>query len=176
MAEWPFSPDANNSAVSSNSGKSGSTVSQGSKPVSGSSSSSGKSSSGSGKSSCTPYTIHHDAVTHQETTYTTVHHDAVTTQQWVEESPAWDENQYVGMKYICNDCGAVFDNIGSLEDHTWGIHNANNFHSEEVYNTVHHDATGHYETVVTQAAYDEQVPSGTKTVVDQAAWDEQGCK
>lgn len=182
--------DTGSSKASSESGKSGNSgtsSSNASKPAGGSSASSSsgksssgsnKSSSGSGKTSCTPYTIHHDAVTHQETTYTTVHHDAVTTQQWVEESPAWDEQVPTGeYQYVCGVCHQTFSSDDALDQHFGTVHNwQGNYWSEPIYTSVHHEAKGHYETVVTQAAYDEQVPSGTKTVVDQAAWDEQGCK
>lgn len=53
-------------------------------------------------------TIHHDAVTHQEPTYTTVHHDAVYENVWIEDSAAWDE--VVGYRAIveCTDCWATF--------------------------------------------------------------------
>ena len=165
------------SNTSSDSGKSGSSASHGSKPAGGSSNSSGKSSSNSGKKACTPYTIHHDAVTHQETTYTTVHHDAVTTQQWVEESPAWDQQVDTGKGVaVCGVCGKTFNTADEVCDHIAIVHKGTgNYWVEPVYETVHHEAKGHYETVVTQAAYDEQVPSGTKTVVDQAAWDETVC-
>lgn len=169
---------SNTSSESGKSGNSGTSSSNASKPAGGSSNSSGKSSSNSGKKACTPYTIHHDAVTHQETTYTTVHHDAVTTQQWVQDTAAWDEQVDTGKGVaVCGNCGRKFNSAREVGEHIQTDHDGyGNYWVEPVYETVHHDATGHYETVVTQAAYDEQVPSGTKTVVDQAAWDETGCK
>ena len=175
---------SSNTASDSGTGSSNNSGSTASKSASGTSSNSSSSNSSSNKSTnsskkaCTPYTIHHDAVTHQETTYTTVHHDAVTTQQWVQDTAAWDEKVDTGNAvYVCGVCHQKFSTDSELVLHMSNVHGGvGNYWSEPEYTTVHHDATGHYETVVTQAAYDEQVPSGTMTVVDQAAWDETGCK
>lgn len=179
------------SNTSSESGKSGNsgTSSNASKPAGGasasnssgkSSSGSNKSSSGSGKTSCTPYTIHHDATGHYENT---------TTQQWVQDSaawdetvvdsPAWDEQVDTGEAvYVCNQdgCGQQFNTLSEWRSHHYSVHNGiggyypapkyTTVHHDAVTHVVHHDATGHYEPVVT----------GQQWVQDSAAWDEQGCK
>ena len=110
----------------------------------------------------------------------TVHHDAVTTQQWVQDSAAWDETVVDQAAYdepiytwmpllVCNDpsCGFQTSSVQEMGEHTietgHTYHNApyqvqtGTQHHDAVTHVVHHDATGHYETVVTQAAYDETV-------------------
>lgn len=157
------------SNTSSDSGKSGSSASQGSKPAGGSSNSSSgsKTSNTSGRSS-------------KSQTCRTVHHDAVTTQQWVQDSAAWDETVVDQAAYdepiytwmpllVCNDpsCGFQTSSVQEMGEHAietgHTYHNApyqvqtGTQHHDAVTHVVHHDATGHYETVVTQAAYDETV-------------------
>lgn len=164
------SSDSGNSAVSSNSGKSGSTVSQGSKPaVSSSNSSSGsKSSNTSGNSSKsqTCKTVHHDATGHYENT---------TTQQWVQDSAAWDETvvdqeAWTEPGYqICNGCGYKTTSDADIAEHCIDEGSTYRYvasvYHPAVTHTVHHDATGHYETVVT----------GQQWVQDSAAYDETVC-
>ena len=160
---------------SSSSGKSGSTVSQGSKPaISSSNSSSGSktsNTSGSSSKSQTCKTVHHDATGHYENT---------TTQQWVQDSAAWDEtvvdqaayDEITGSVYKC-ECGQTFSTDGDLEYHIAVAHGGSSgyttvpsyTHHDAVTHVVHHDATGHYETVVT----------GQQWVQDSAAWDETVC-
>ena len=154
------SSDSGNSAVSSNSGKSGSTASQGSKPAGGSSNSS------SGNKSQTCKTVHHDA---------TGHYENVTSQQWVQDTAAYDETVVDQAAYNdpgyykCNYCGYTTSDINDIYDHceqdggTFS-HIAGTYHPA-VTHTVHHDATGHYETVVT----------GQQWVQDSAAYDETVC-
>lgn len=173
----------NSSNTSSNSGKSGSTVSQGSKPAGGSSSSSSGSkssnTSGSSSKSQTCKTVHHDATGHYENT---------TTQQWVQDSAAWDETVVDQAAWdeqmdtgegvvVCNQggCGQQFNSVREWAIHDEIVHNGVGgyyvapkyvtVHHDAVTHVVHHDATGHYETVVT----------GQQWVQDSAAWDETVC-
>lgn len=89
---------------------------------------------------------------------TTVHHDAVTEQVWVQDSAAWDEPVY-GTKVVCG-CGAIFDNDNQWEQHSIdGCPYGYSVQSVQT-GTVHHEATGHYETKVVQDAYDETVTTG----------------
>ena len=117
---------------------------------------------------------------------TTVHHDAVTEQVWVVDQAAydeevvieaaWDEEVETGeWQYVCASCGfatqseSELDNhlVATLEDpnHTGSYYSApvtTTVHHEAVTETVHHDEEGHYETKVTQEAYDETVVTGQK--------------
>ena len=72
---------------------------------------------------------------------------AQTEQRWVQDSAAWDEQVQTG-EIIKASCGATF---GSVDE--WFAHQARNHSCSYTvvpnYNTVHHDATGHYETVTT---------------------------
>ena len=158
------------SSTSSNSGKSGSTASQGSKPAGGSSNSSSGSNtsntSGSSSKSQTCKTVHHDATGHYENT---------TTQQWVQDSAAWDETVVDQAAWtepgyqICNGCGYKTTSDADIAEHC-GDEGSTYRYVASVYHpavthTVHHDATGHYETVVT----------GQQWVQDSAAYDETVC-
>ncbi len=177
------SSNNSSSSSSSNSNKTSSSGSTSSSSGSSYSSNSGSSSSNSSSSSSSTTTHTHDWVAE----YTTVHHDAVTKvvhhdavthteQVWVQDSAAWDEQ--VKSSYsvvVCNGCGAEFANDNAWESHSVsylenGDISHGGYHVDVRYNytTVHHDATGHYETktVTDQAAYDE-------TVVVTAAYDEQ---
>ena len=174
------SSNSENSGTGSSSGKSGSTASQGSKPAGGSSNSSSGSktsnTSGSSSKSQTCKTVHHDATGHYENT---------TTQQWVQDSAAWDETVVDQAAYdeqvnsgrvaVCNECGQTFNSDEEwfihddiAHDGEGGYHPAPKYvtvHHDAVTHVVHHDATGHYETVVT----------GQQWVQDSAAWDETVC-
>ena len=72
---------------------------------------------------------------------------AQTEQRWVQDSAAWDEQVQTG-EIIKASCGATF---GSVDE--WFAHQTRNHSCSYTvvpnYNTVHHDATGHYETVTT---------------------------
>ena len=72
---------------------------------------------------------------------------AQTEQRWVQDSAAWDEQVQTG-ESIKASCGATF---GSVDE--WFAHQTRNHSCSYTvvpnYNTVHHDATGHYETVTT---------------------------
>lgn len=158
------------SNTSSDSGKSGSTASQGSKPAGGSSNSSSGSktstTSGNSSKSQTCKTVHHDATGHYENT---------TTQQWVQDSAAWDETvvdqeAWTEPGYqICDGCGYKTTSDDDIVDHCSREKSTYRYvHSvyhPAVTHTVHHDATGHYETVVT----------GQQWVQDSAAYDETVC-
>lgn len=171
----------NSSNTSSDSGNSGSTVSQGSKPAGGSSNSSSGSkssnTSGSSSKSQTCKTVHHDATGHYENT---------TTQQWVQDSAAWDETVVDQAAWdepiytwkdvhVCKNCGYQTDDIQAIGEHCFAEGSTyktleyqvqtGTQHHDAVTHVVHHDATGHYETVVT----------GQQWVQDSAAWDETVC-
>lgn len=72
---------------------------------------------------------------------------AQTEQRWVQDSAAWDEQVQTG-EIIKASCGATF---GSVDE--WFAHQTRNHSCSYTvvpnYNTVHHDATGHYEAVTT---------------------------
>lgn len=101
-------------------------------------------------------TVHHDAVTHtvhHDAVYTTVHHDQVT-----HEEPVYE------WRTFCYKCGA--DITGHLADHA-DAGCRSSYYTDYV-------QTG-TETVVDQAAWDEQVctqEAWDETIVDQEAWDE----
>lgn len=84
--------------------------------------------------------------------YETVHHEAVTEQVWVEDSPAttkWIYECYCGQKFNSVDEYIAHDKAMGVngDDSHYGYH----FWEETV------PATGHYETKIIKAAYDEQV-------------------
>ena len=87
---------------------------------------------------------------------TTVHHDAVTEQVWVQDSAAWDEDVYE-TRTICS-CGADITNNVMLHyaDGCTGSYSNQSIKT----GSIHHDATGHYETKVIQQAYDETITTG----------------
>lgn len=73
---------------------------------------------------------------------------------WVQDSAAWDEPVYsTVVKYRCQACGALFDNLDELMDHADAVHNSESSYSTKAVQvqtgTRHHDATGHYEQQVT---------------------------
>ncbi len=171
-----------NSSSSSSSNKTNNSGTSSSSSGSSSSSNSGSSSSNSSSSSSSTTThthnwvaeyttVHHDAVTKS------VHHDAVThtEQVWIQDSEAYDEQVQTSYAVItCNGCGQEFLSASAWDDHcayyvSLGDYSHGGYTIEARYNTttVHHEATGHYETktVTDQAAYDE-------TVVVTAAYDE----
>ena len=94
--------------------------------------------------------VYHEATGHYEN-------------KWVEDSAAWDEDQYTE-KVVCG-CGAVFDN-----DNQWEHHSLN---TDCIYGysvlpvktgTIHHEATGHNEQkwIQDSAAWKETVTTGYK--------------
>lgn len=158
---------SSNSSVSNSKGASSNTSSNNGSNTS--SSSNNKSSNSSSSKSCS--VVHHDA---------TGHYENITTQQWVQDSAAWDEtvvdqaayDEITGSVYKC-ECGQTFSTDGDLEYHIAVAHGGSSgyttvpsyTHHDAVTHVVHHDATGHYETVVT----------GQQWVQDSAAWDETVC-
>ncbi len=111
-----------------------------------------------------------------------VHHEAVTKQVWVEDTPAYDENIYSEIpvyetieKVRCA-CGEDFDTYGAWQFHLNLDNSADYFikhgaygvvweqvqtgTQSEISGTIHHEATGHYETVTVSEAWDETVVSG----------------
>lgn len=120
----------------------------------------------------------------------TVHHDATYKEVWVQDSAAWDETvvtkdawdenvlvqdaydepvyEWVG---VCNSCGHRFQPGEDVNEHMaagcWSSWHdewtqTGSVHHDAVYNTVHHEATGHNEQVVDQEAWDETVTTGYK--------------
>ena len=125
------------------------------------SSNKGNTSSGSSsKPQQTCRTVHHDATGHYET--------VVTGQQWVQDSAAWDETTTREV-VVCNGCQEEFNSYQEWVNHCnayllKGDNKHGSYHPYTYYNTIHHDATGHYENVTSQ-----------QWVQDSAAWDEQVC-
>ena len=118
-----------------------------------------------------------------------VHHDATYKTVWVQDSAAWDETVITKAAWdeqvlvqdaydepvydwvdICNECGHKFlDPSDDIDVHMgagcWSSWHAEwiqvgTTHHDAVYQTVHHDATGHNEQAVDQAAWDETVITG----------------
>lgn len=75
---------------------------------------------------------------------------AQTEQRWVQDSAAWDEQCPTG-SYIQCSCGQRFDNQAQWSQHnkSLGFGQGHSYSVQETYGTVHHEATGHYETVTT---------------------------
>lgn len=116
----------------------------------------------------------------------TVHHDATYKDVWVQDSAAWDEtivtkeawDEPVYQEVIkCNVCGFIYPSDDTFSDvyaeHAFvnpgdggGYYSTTiqtgTVHHDAEYTTVHHDATGHNEKVVDQAAWDETVTTGYK--------------
>ncbi len=95
--------------------------------------------------------------------YKTVTHPAVIQEIWVEDSAAWDEPQY-DYHTVCN-CGFDFTANGYSN---MDIANHGEAHmlagESDQYGTmqvqvgsIHHDATGHYETQIATPAWSEQL-------------------
>jgi hypothetical protein len=131
-----------------------------------SSNSGGSATSNNGKSSTqTCRTVHHNA---------TGHYENVTSQQWVQDTAAYDETvvdqaAYNDPGYYKCVCGYTTSDINDIYDHCEQdmgtfFHVAGTYHPA-VTHTIHHDATGHYETVVT----------GQQWVQDSTAYDETVC-
>lgn len=113
-----------------------------------------------------------DEKTWHEAEYKTVHHDAVTEQRYVvdEEAYTYEEPVYEEKWVtICNDCGAdITDNLehifDELENGGKGSYRNEPRKVQVGTKTVEVPEKGHYETVVVQEAYDEQV------LVREAGW------
>lgn len=91
----------------------------------------------------------------------TVHHDAITHQETKVVQAAYDEPVYE-TQYICNRCGYHTKN-----PHDMAIHIdescGGGYHSGKVQiDTIHHDAVTETVTVVDKAAYDETITTGYK--------------
>lgn len=78
---------------------------------------------------------------------------AQTEQRWVQDSAAWDEPIYSQeARTICNTCGADISGNATAHLVASGRNGCSGYHTEVVQvqtGTIHHDATGHYETVTT---------------------------
>lgn len=153
---------SSNSSSASKNNTSNSSTNNSSSGSSNTSSNKGNTSSGSSsKPQQTCHTVHHEATGHYE--------NVVTGQQWVQDSAAWDEQVYAGTITVCNGCGQEFNSYQEWVNHCnayllKGDIKHGSYHSYDYYNTVHHEATGHYENVTSQ-----------QWVQDSAAWDEQVC-
>ncbi len=98
-------------------------------------------------------------------------HPAVTKQVWVEDNAAWDEvirSGYHMSVVTCHQCGAQFSDpaqANALE--AWGDHIDAAHEGDGSYDmaasydvpaeTVHHEATGHYEQKIVSAAWTEYI-------------------
>lgn len=117
---------------------------------SGESSSGGSSSGASSAPSQSAHTHSWVAVTTQQW-----HSNPVTTQVWVQDSAAWDEKQ-VETHYFCNICG----DVGKDRRH-WTLGDGHSLSARDVVvGTVHHDATGHYESHTEDQGWYETVTTG----------------
>ena len=88
--------------------------------------------------------------THTET----IHHDAVTHEETYLIGDAWDEDVYV-TKVKCGVCGAIYEN--DADYHANDTCNGNYGHTSVYDHTIHHDAEYGTYTVTDKEAYDETV-------------------
>ena len=156
----PSTSTSNSSNASSGSNSSNSSSnSNTSKPSNGGNSgntSSGSSSSGSNTAKPSTPTHTHD---YNIPITKTVHHDAVTHQETKVIKEAYDEPVYQ-TQYICNRCGYHTLNPGEMGDHILDSCGGG-YHAGKVQiSTTHHDAITETVTVVDRAAYDETVTTG----------------
>ena len=119
--------------------------------------------------------VHHNPV------YQTIHHEAQTESVWIEDKPAWNETyentRIVAIHAFCKGCGIDLNEAG-MTDEEHDEHDRqhilngedSSYYEAPIFQTftemVHHEAEGHYEDVIVQAAYDE-------TVLVSEAWDEE---
>lgn len=101
----------------------------------------------------------------------TVEHPAVTEQVWVVDSQAWDEvvrDGYHVCVVTCHECGAQFKDTSQANAlEAWGDHTDEAHDGDGGYDmaasydvppeTVHHDASGHYETRTITAGWTEYI-------------------
>ena len=101
----------------------------------------------------------------------TVEHPAKTKQMWIEDQAAWDEvirSGYHMSVVTCHQCGAQFtDPVQANALEAWGDHIDVMHEGDGSYDmaasydvpaeTVHHEATGHYEQKVITAAWTEYI-------------------
>ena len=150
--------NSSNTSSGSNSSNSSSN-SNTSKPSSGGNSgntSSGSSSSGSNTAKpSTPAHTHNYNIPITKT----VHHDAITHQETKVIKAAYDEPIYES-RYICNNCGFSTTDGGTIADHITDVCDSGYHVSKVQSGTKHHDAVTETVTVVDRAAYDEQVTTG----------------
>lgn len=151
------SSSAGNSGQST--GGNTSSGSSGSSSSSSSSSSSGSASSSSAGSTSSQPAHQHTwvAITHEEPVYGS---EPVYGQKWVQDSAAYDERVYSGSHYLFSDGHEEYSYAGAK---AYMRSTGCSYSAVDDYTTVHHDATGHYETVQTGT---KQVQTGTRTVTD----------
>ena len=148
------SAGGNTSSGSSSSSSSGS-----------SSSSSGSASSSSGSSSSSQPAQRRwvvDRAAYDEPIYET---QPVYGQKWVQDSAAYDEKVYTGSHWLFSD-GHVEYNADAAIDYMYS--SGCSYSAVDDYATVHHDATGHYETVQTGT---KQVQTGTRHHDEVGHWE-----
>lgn len=147
-------------STSSGNGSSSNTSSGSSNSSSSSSSNTSSGSSSSGSNTAKPSTPTHTHDYNIPITKT-VHHDAVTHQETKVVQAAYDEPVYE-TQYICNVCGYHTSNLGEMGDHIIDVCGGR-YHSDKVQTgTKHHEAVTETVTVVDKAAYDETVTIGYK--------------
>ena len=156
----PSTSTSNSSNASSGSNSSNSSSnSNTSKPSNGGNSgntSSGSSSSGSNTAKPSTPTHTHD---YNIPITKTVHHDAVTHQETKVIKEAYDEPVYEE-RYVCNKCGYSTNDAGDIGDHILDVCGGRYRVDNVKVGTKHHDAVTQTVTVVDRAAYDEQVTTG----------------
>ena len=150
--------NSSNTSSGSNSSNSSSNTNT-SKPSSGGSSgntSNGSNSSGSNTAKPSTPTHTHD---YNIPITKTVHHDAVTHQETKVIKEAYDEPVYEE-RYVCNKCGYSTNDAGDIGDHILDVCGGRYRVDNVKVGTKHHDAVTQTVTVVDRAAYDEQVTTG----------------
>ena len=91
----------------------------------------------------------------------TVHHDAITHQETKVVQAAYDEPTYES-RYICNRCGYSSKDIHDIGDHISDVCGGGYHVGKVQTGTTHHDAVTETVTVVDKAAYDETIITGYK--------------
>ena len=123
--------------TTSSSGATGSGATSG-----GSTTSSGTTSSGSSTASSGHWVTVTDSAAYDEPTYG---------QQWVQDSAAYDDQVYQYTQYTFKDSSGSVTYICTNSDDAFDYQMSTglSYKDQDIYKTVHHDATGHYETVQT---------------------------
>lgn len=104
-------------------------------------------------------TVHHEATGHYEKVQTGT--------KTVVDEAAYDEQVDTGKsQYVCNKCEFKTTDGQTIGDHT--LDEGCGYHTEHIYQTIHHETVTHEEPVYTQkwiqdkAAYDETITTGYK--------------
>jgi len=131
--------------TTSSSGATGSGATSG-----GSTTSSGTTSSGSSTASSGHWVTVTDSAAYDEPTYG---------QQWVQDSAAYDDQVYQYTQYTFKDSSGSVTYICTNSDDAFDYQMSTglSYKDQDIYKTVHHDATGHYETVQTGTVHHDAV-------------------